>query len=241
LIGIGCSQDVVADIFATLLQEKALLSGDDQQLLQLFQRPSRDALSCNNLLVCMTGAVQTASFNPFLSVLRFAFCRELKIILTKSARKFVQEKTLVQMLGVDVFSDTFQGTSTDFGVPHISLSEWASCILVAPATAASIHRIAHATCDDLLSLTVTAASPDVPVVIGPSMNTHMWHNPALQENLSLCRKRGYWIIEPGLGDEVNTDWEKRTARVGVFGAEPGGLVRVMVAIYAIHKSRKLSA
>jgi Flavoprotein len=241
LVGMGCPQDVVANAVVTLLQQEVLLSGDEPQLSQLLQTSHPAELSCDHLLVCMSGAIQSASFSPFLTALRFRFCRQLKIILTKSAYKLVKKRALVHLLDAEVFSDTFEDASGDFGVPHISLSEWASCILIAPATAASIFRIAHATCDDLLSLTVTATPHNVPVIIGPSMNTKMWHNPAVQENISLCRKRGYWIIEPGLGYEVNTEWNNRVPRVGVFGAQPASLVRILADIYAMYKSTELPA
>jgi phosphopantothenoylcysteine synthetase/decarboxylase len=183
----------------------------------------------------MTGAIQTATFFPFLYALRSAFCRELKIALTKSASKFVRRRALVHQFDCEVYCGTFQHDSTISRVPHIALSQWASCVLVAPATAATIYRIAHATCNDLVSLTITAMSANVPVIIGPSMNGKMWLNPAVQQNVLLCRKRGYWFIEPGVGVEVNVEWNKRAPCLGPFAAQPSGLIRVMSAVHGMQK------
>lgn len=166
--------------------------------------------------------------------MRLAFCQDLKLALTKTAKKFVRRRALSRLLQCEVVVDGFDKTSATLDVPHIRLSEWASCILVAPATASSIHRIANATCDDLVSLVVAAAPRSSPVVIAPSMNAMMWDNPIVQQNVRRCSDQGYWLIEPGLGVEVNAAWDQRVAQGGTFGATPSTLVKSLRAIYGLN-------
>jgi Flavoprotein len=190
---------------------------------------------CDRLLVCMTGAIQSADFNRYLYALKVSFCAELKIVLTESARKLVREEALLHLFSSEVYGDVF-GPADDRAVPHIWLSEWASCILVAPASAATLHRLAHAACDDLTSLTVAATPPQTPVVVGPSMNPRMWSNRAVQENVERCRAQGHWVIEPGHAREVSKGWDEVSWEVGGFGAQPAELVKLMIQICKIHSS-----
>ena len=226
----GYPSDGILRIIEALRNKEVLISVDVEQMNSSSQQSGLPEFTCDHLLVCMTGTIQTAGFWPFLQALRTKFCRELKVILTRSASEFVSPKALMHKFDVEVFVDVFE-ENRDRRVPHIYLAEWASCILVAPATAATIHRIAYATCDDLVSLTISAASSSCPVIIGPSMNSRMWQNSGVRKNVATCHERGYWIIEPGLGTEVNNSWERRTPTVGAFGTQPGGLVRVLTGAY----------
>jgi phosphopantothenoylcysteine decarboxylase/phosphopantothenate--cysteine ligase len=187
-------------------------------------------------LVCLTGAVQSASFIPFLKLLRRHFCKELKVLLTDNASTFVTVEALTYQLDCDVYRDMPKDGTETPSVEHIMLSQWPDCVLVAPATASSLWRIGNATCNDLLSLTITALDSRVPVVVGPSMNEKMWLNPGVQHNLKLCHERGYWIIQPGLGVEVSSGWNERKAMLGVFGPQPLGLLKLMASIFQLHKA-----
>src|SRR3989442_15074440 len=80
------------------------------------------------------------------------------------------------------------------------LAKRAELVLVLPATARTLFRLAHGVCDDLLSLVVCAT--EAPVVVVPSMNPVMWRNPAVQRNVDLLRRGGRFIVEPGPGWEV---------------------------------------
>jgi hypothetical protein len=224
------SEMEISQALAKMLQEGIIVAGSEQDIAALLRPPSR-SLPCERLLVCMSGAIQIANFSHFLIALRLGFCQELKIILTAAARKFVRGRALGLLLEAEVHIDAFETTASAFGVPHIALSEWASCVLIAPATASVIHRIAHATCDDLLSLTIAATRSEIPVVIGPSMNVGMWHNRTVQQNVQRCREHGFWVIEPGKGVEAFTPWNSRVPQQGVFGATPSRLVKGMATIY----------
>jgi phosphopantothenoylcysteine decarboxylase len=222
------------EILMQLLNDGALISSDTS-LSSFLGCVDVEERTCDRLLVCMTGAIQTAIFFPFLLTLRAQFCRNLKIVLTASAEKLVRKSALFHLLHAEVYSDIFEESKQGFRVSHIELAEWASCILVAPATASTIHRIAHATCDDLISLTVSAAAATTPIILGPSMNSKMWENRAVQKNVSLCRDIGLWIIEPGVGYEVDTGWNERKPQLGVFGARPDTLVSSIRAICEFYK------
>jgi phosphopantothenoylcysteine decarboxylase/phosphopantothenate--cysteine ligase len=88
-------------------------------------------------------------------------------------------------------------------VPHISLAKKANAIVIAPATADVVAKIAHGIADDLLTNLILAAA--VPIVVVPAMHTEMWLNPATQENIEVLRERGITIVEPGVGKLTSGD------------------------------------
>jgi hypothetical protein len=235
LVEAGFPRLAVETVLQNLRRERALIvAGAAEELLGRILSPLPPVQRpCDHLLVCMTGAIQSAEFNPYLHALRASFCADLKIVLTESARKLVQPKALLHLFSADVYCDVFEEIEDRF-VPHIWLSEWASSILVAPASAATLYRLAYATCDDLTSLTVAAAPPETPVIIGPSMNPRMWRNRAVQENVARCRAQGYWVIEPGYAREVSQSWDERSWERGGFGAQPAELIRLMIQILRTH-------
>ncbi len=223
------------ELLESLQKEEILFAGREDQLASLLAPRLSPLPVCDHLLVCVTGAIHSANFSPYLQNLRIAFCEELKIILTESARKLVQPKALLHLCASEVYCDAFEDVVDIHGAPHVCLSRWASCVLVAPATAASIHRIAYGSCDDLVALTVASTPKGRPVVIAPSMNETMWFNSAVQENVSRCRRLGYWIIEPGFGYEVSKSWDKRDLRVGGLGAAVTTLPYLMTQIFQKHQ------
>lgn len=97
-----------------------------------------------------------------------------------------------------VYTDCFDEDPDDYvNVPHISLGTSADCILVAPATADVIGKIANGIADDMVTTTILPAL--CPVLIAPSMNGYMFDNPIVQDNISKLKKFGYKIIEPSFG------------------------------------------
>lgn len=231
LASAGLSPTQSAKTLERMKEEMLLLSGGPEDPSTLFGPRRSENPICRNLVVCMTGAIQSSNFGVFLLSLKTCFCEQLKIILTESAREFVQAKSLQHLCASKVYCDPFDDVD-GYGVPHIYLSRWASCLLIAPATAASLHRIAHGTCNDLLSLTVAAAPRETPVVIAPSMNQNMWRNPAVQENVTRCQSMGYWIIEPGFGSEVSSG--NLDVGIGGFGAQLSTLPTLMAHIVSKH-------
>lgn len=124
---------------------------------------------------------------------------EVHVIMTADAKHFVAPLTFEAVTGNPVFDDLWQSSSRTMPthIAHIGLAESADLILIAPATANTIAKIAHGLAHDLLSVTVLAAR--CPVVIAPAMDGGMYENPATQANLRILRERGITIIEPEWG------------------------------------------
>ena len=118
------------------------------------------------------------------------------IMMTESAARFVTPLTFGALSGNQVYTDMFS-TEAEEMMAHITLSGDADAILIAPATAQTLARLAHGMADNLLSAAVLAAA--APVVICPAMNSQMLAHPATQKNLSTLKKLGYIIVEPECG------------------------------------------
>lgn len=119
----------------------------------------------------------------------------VKVVMTSAGEKFVTPLTFRSITGNPVATSLWSDPSSP--IPHISLSDEADLIVVAPATADIIARYARGIADDLLSTTLLAARGTV--LVAPAMNTRMFLNPVTSENIELLRSRGVIIIEPGEG------------------------------------------
>ena len=123
---------------------------------------------------------------------------DVHVVMTKNACQFITPKTFEVLTKNKVYVDTFDENPDDaVNVPHISLGQSADCILIAPATANIIAKLAHGIADDMLTTMVLPAR--CPLLICPSMNVYMLENPVVQENIEILRKRGYKIIESDVG------------------------------------------
>ena len=121
----------------------------------------------------------------------------VRTILTPGAQKFITPLTFGAVTRQEVFTDLYEDDPSYKG-GHISLSEWADLLLVAPATADLIGKLAAGLGGDLL--TVTALAFDKPVLFAPAMNDRMWKNPVVQENITRLQEvLGYKLINPGEG------------------------------------------
>jgi phosphopantothenoylcysteine decarboxylase/phosphopantothenate--cysteine ligase len=120
------------------------------------------------------------------------------VIMTKSAQEFVAPLTFRTLSGNPCISDMYDKTAITAPVPHISVSDAADMILVAPATANLIGKVANGIADDMLSTTIMACK--VPVIFAPAMNTKMWDNPIVKENIKKLKKLGYGFIDPEFGE-----------------------------------------
>src|SRR5207302_11198222 len=120
---------------------------------------------------------------------------EVRVAMTPSAMRFVGPPTFQGVTGRSVFTGLWPADGV--AEPHVFLGDWAQVILVAPATANVIGRIAGGRSDDIVTATLLAAR--CPVVIAPAMNDAMWAKPAVQENLATLRHRGVTVVEPESG------------------------------------------
>lgn len=121
---------------------------------------------------------------------------DVHVLMTENATKFVSPMVFETLTGnkapVDTFDRCFQ-----FDVEHVSLAKKADVVMVAPATANVIAKLAHGIADDMLTTTVLAC--DCPKLISPAMNTRMYENPVTQDNLALLKRYGWQIVEPASG------------------------------------------
>ncbi|MBR2203252.1 MAG: bifunctional phosphopantothenoylcysteine decarboxylase/phosphopantothenate--cysteine ligase CoaBC [Prevotella sp.] len=118
------------------------------------------------------------------------------VIMTRNACHFITPMTFETLTGNKCIVDTFD-RNFDFKVEHVSLAKLADVVLVAPATANVIGKIAGGICDDMLTTTICATK--APCIIAPAMNTGMWENPIVQDNVEKLRRFGYGIVQPASG------------------------------------------
>jgi phosphopantothenoylcysteine decarboxylase / phosphopantothenate---cysteine ligase len=154
-----------------------------------------DVLSNKTILLGITGGISAYKSPDIASKLRQAGAN-VDVVMTESATRFITPLTLQSVTGRQVYTDMWAPV-TDFNIEHISLSESADLILIAPATANTIAKLAYGLADDLLTCIVLATK--ALVIISPAMNNNMFNNPVTQENIAKLRDRGFVIIEPGYG------------------------------------------
>lgn len=118
------------------------------------------------------------------------------VIMTKNATNFINPITFETLTSHKCIIDTFD-RNFDFKVEHISLAKSADVVLIAPATADVIGKIANGIADDMLTTTVMACK--CPIMLSPSMNTNMYENPIVMDNMDKLRHYGYRLIEPASG------------------------------------------
>ena len=121
---------------------------------------------------------------------------EIDVIMTKNAQEFVSPLTFQTLSNQTVVTDMFE-TPSDWNVEHIELAKKADVFAIVPATANIIGKIANGIADDMLTTTIMAT--EAKKVIVPAMNTKMYHNPFVQENILKLKKHGYYFIEPVSG------------------------------------------
>ncbi len=121
---------------------------------------------------------------------------DVNVIMTKGATEFMTPLTFEALTGNKVHTDIFDKDSGT-EIPHISLSGKADALIIAPATANVIAKLAHGLADDMLTSTVLAA--ECPKIIAPAMNTRMYENPVTQDNIETLKKYGWHVITPDSG------------------------------------------
>ncbi|MDD9884092.1 MAG: bifunctional phosphopantothenoylcysteine decarboxylase/phosphopantothenate--cysteine ligase CoaBC [Gammaproteobacteria bacterium] len=150
---------------------------------------------------------------------------DVRVVMTRAAAEFVTPLTLQAVSGHAVRRDLWDaeaeaggaggcgdaggsgaagaaGARGDSGMGHIELARWAELIVVAPASADCIARLAHGRADDLLAAVVLAAADDVEVTVAPAMNRRMWESAATRDNLDILARRGARIIGPAAGSQA---------------------------------------
>lgn len=151
---------------------------------------------------------------------------DVTVILTKSAQYFISSVSLSSLIQREVFTDDDFFTPRKYPL-HIELAKWADIMLIAPATANTLAKLATGLADDLLSS--TALSAKVPIILAPAMHTEMWESEATRDNVIKLRKRGFEFVGPVEG-ELSTG-ERGMGRM----AEPEDIVAYLLRRYETKK------
>ena len=124
---------------------------------------------------------------------------EVQVVMTAGAREFVTPLTFQALSGRPVRTDLWD-PAAEAAMGHIELARWAQLVLIAPASADFLARLAQGSAPDLLSTLCLATT--APIAVAPAMNHQMWANPATQANVALLRERGIRILGPAAGDQA---------------------------------------
>ncbi len=152
-------------------------------------------LKGKKILLCVTGGIAVYKAAALTSKLTQAGA-DVKVILSDAALKFVTPLTFQALSKNDVYTDTFDEKDSNV-IAHIDLADWADLVLVAPATANTIAKLAYGLADNMISTTLLATT--APVWVAPAMNVHMYDHPAVQKNIMTLAQFGYQFIEPSEG------------------------------------------
>lgn len=153
------------------------------------------ALTDKKILLGISGGIAAYKVADWVRSLR----REgatVTVVMTEAARNFVTPTTFAALSGNRVYQGMFDEQDVE-NIPHITLAREADLVLIAPATAQTISRLAHGAADELLSTIVLATS--VKILLCPAMNSRMLEHPATRKNIGLLKEYGYRIIEPACG------------------------------------------
>ncbi|MBO4400855.1 MAG: bifunctional phosphopantothenoylcysteine decarboxylase/phosphopantothenate--cysteine ligase CoaBC [Selenomonadaceae bacterium] len=152
-------------------------------------------LDGKNILIGVTGGIAAYKVVEVASRLK-KLGANVRVIMTKAAAEFVAPRTFQETTGNAVSVEMFAG-AVNFHVEHIALANFADVVLIAPATANFLAKAAHGIADDLLTTVVLATT--APMIVAPSMNTHMLEHPATQKNLEILASRGVQILDAATG------------------------------------------
>ncbi len=143
----------------------------------------------------VTGSIAAYKAAELASLLTQAGAR-VDVLMTEAATRFITPLTLRSLTGRPVFIDMYD-PGTELAEEHVEIARRAAAVMVAPASATTIARLAQGTAQDMVSLTVLATR--APVLVAPAMDNQMWEHPATRKNLGILRERGYTIVGPAEG------------------------------------------
>lgn len=181
-------------------------------------------LAGKTVLIGVTGGVAAHYIPELIGQLRWRYMANLQVIMTPAATRFIAPLTLHVASGNPVWSDLWAAADQS-PVAHIQLARLADFVLVAPATADIIGKIAHGLADDLVSLTVLATR--APLLFAPAMHETMWLNPIVQENVAKLKGRGYHFVGPERG--ISSTGEVAEGRMANIGAIIARLIEISEA------------
>ncbi len=154
------------------------------------------------ILVAVTGGIAAYKSPELVRALRRSG-HAVRCVTTREATGFVSPMVLQTLTGQPVRTDLFD-PSQEGEIDHIALADWAELVIVAPATANTLAKLAHGLADDMVSAVILATR--APLLVAPAMNVNMWQHPATQQNLATLRERGVRVVGPEAG-ELACGWE----------------------------------
>ncbi len=178
-------------------------------------------LAGKTVLIGVTGGVAAHYIPELIGQLRWRYMASVQVIMTSAATRFIAPLTLQAASGNPVWSDLWAAADQS-PVAHIQLARLADLLLIAPATADILARLAHGLADDLVSLTVLASR--APVVLAPAMHETMWLNPIVQENVARLKGLGYHFVGPERG--ISSTGEVGEGRMASIRAVIARLIEV---------------
>lgn len=152
-------------------------------------------LAGKTVLLCVSGSIAAYKIAYLASALK-KLKADVHVLMTRNATNFINPITFETLTGNKCLVDTFD-RNFEFSVEHVSLAKAADVVLVAPASANVIAKLAHGLADDMLTTTVLACT--CRKIISPAMNTRMFENPITQDNLKICEHYGMEVISPASG------------------------------------------
>ncbi len=189
-------------------------------------------LKDKKILLIICGGIAAYKSLETIRILKKNGC-EIKTILTKNAKEFVTPISIASLSQGKVYDDLFN-VENESEMDHIALSRWADLILIEPATANTIAKLANGSSDDLASTVILASNK--PIFLVPAMNVRMWEHPSTQKNLEIIKNYSYKIIGPEIGEMACGEYGngKMTEPVDICN-------QINDYLFSINKNNKLKA
>tara|TARA_B100001057_G_scaffold341376_1_gene342210 strand:- start:1739 stop:2938 length:1200 start_codon:yes stop_codon:yes gene_type:complete len=189
-------------------------------------------LKDKKILLIICGGIAAYKSLETIRILKKNGC-EIKSILTSSAKKFVTPLSVASLSQGKVYEDLFS-VENENEMDHIALSRWADLILVEPATANTISKLAKGSSEDLASTVILASNK--PIFLVPAMNVRMWEHPSTKENLEILKTYSYKIIGPEIGEMACGEYGEGKM------TEPEDIIKkIKDYLFIINKNSKLKA
>jgi 3-polyprenyl-4-hydroxybenzoate decarboxylase len=217
--------EVVEELLRVLLKTGAVEDVGAGAQSTAGERTPKPSPKPTRLVLGISGAIAAAHAPQLVGALLEQHF-ELEIAMTRAALRMVSRDVLEALLHRRVHS-SLRSEDPTAPAPHIRLAEWAEVVLVCPATATTISRIAQGSCSDVVA--AVAISTRAPVLIAPSMNPAMHEAPAVRRNLELLRNDGMWIVRAGDGVEVAHEPAERRRSWGA-APQPEAVLRMLRAV-----------
>ena len=189
-------------------------------------------LKDKKILLIICGGIAAYKSLETIRILKKNEC-EIKTILTTSAKEFVTALSIASLSKGKVYDDLFS-SENESEMDHISLSRWADLILVEPATANTISKLAKGSSEDLASTVILASNK--PIFLVPAMNVRMWEHPSTRENIEILKNYSYKIIGPEIGEMACGEYGegKMTEPVDIIN-------KINDYLFTVNKNKKLKA